>query len=247
MLDIAVPAEWKRQWNDFVVHFQDPFKLRVTMLSIVVAVGLLGIYRPMNAEIAILRRDLKIAQERLTMIKEIDHLRSVRVKLLENFPERGEVNFWSEYLLGLIRQAGVHLRTLDSSLRKTKVGKLQGAYFDIEVSGRYDQIHSLISSIETSKYFARIVKMRFKSDNTGIEGKVTLAVLVASQDKKPDSPAKAQSPAGSKAAPQKGAKAETQKKTNAETSKEAKAVPTADESPAPESGKPAVSEGAHGN
>src|SRR5262245_48731360 len=110
MLDVAVPAEWKRQWNDFVVHFQDPFKLRVTMLSAVAAVGLLGIYRPLTSEIGILRRDLKIAQDRLGMIHEIEHLRAARVKLLENFPEHGDVNFWSEYLLANIRESGVNLR-----------------------------------------------------------------------------------------------------------------------------------------
>ena len=235
MLDVAVPAEWKRQWNDFLVHFQDPFKLRVIMLSVVAAFGLLGVYRPMNTEIGILRRDLKVAQERLGMIHEIEHLRAARVKLLENFPERGEVNFWSEYLLGDIRDAGVNLRTLDSSLRKVKVGKLQGAYFDLEIAGKYDQIHKLISSIETSKYFARIVKMRFKNDGEDVEGKMSVAVLVAPQDQskeKAATHAKSAAAQSSKPAAQKDGKPEAQKPDKSET---------------PQAGKPEANEGAHGS
>jgi hypothetical protein len=113
MLDVAIPPTLKRQWDDLVTQFRDPFKLRVAMLSAVAAFGLLVIYRPMSSEIAILRRDLKNATERLGMVREVERLRTTRAKLLENFPEHGDINFWTEYLLTGIRDSGVSLRTLE--------------------------------------------------------------------------------------------------------------------------------------
>jgi hypothetical protein len=181
MLDVAIPQAWKQQWDDLIAHFRDPFKLRVAMLSAVAAVGLLGIYRPMSSEIGILRRDLKSATERLGMVREIERLRGSRTMLLENFPEHGDINFWTEYLLTGIRESGVSLRTLESNFRKTKVGKLQGVYFDLEIAGSFEQIHKLLRWIESNVYFGRVLKLRLKSEPDSIAGKLTVATLVSLQ------------------------------------------------------------------
>ena len=199
MLDIAVPPQWKRQWEDLLVQLRDPFKLRVTVVGGIAAVGLMAIYQPLSAEIKIVSRDLKVAEDRLTLVRETDQLRKARSKLLENLPADGDINFWSEHLLSGIRESGVVLKTLDSSYRKTKVGKLVGAYYDIEVAGTSQQIHSLMGWIEANKYFSRIVKLRFKAEREAVDGKMTVAVLVAPEK----SPAKAK-PAAKAPAAEKG-------------------------------------------
>jgi hypothetical protein len=141
----------------------------------------------MSSEISILRRDLKTDEDRLAVVREDEKLRAARSKLLENLPPNGDINFWTEYLLGGIRDSGVVLRTLESTYRKTKVGALQGVYFDVDVAGTYEQIHALVTWIESNEYFTRIVKLRFKSEEELVDGKLTLAVLVAqsSSVKKP--------------------------------------------------------------
>ena len=188
MLEVAVPPQWKRQWDDLLVQLRDPFKLRITVVGAIAAVGLLAIYRPLSAEITILRRDLKVAEDRLALIREIDALRKVRGKFLENLPADGDINFWSAHLLTGIRESGVNLKTLDSSYRKTKVGKLQGVYYDLEVGGTFQQIHTLVSWIEANKYFSRVVNLRFKGEDEGIHGKLTIAVLVAPEKSKAAKP-----------------------------------------------------------
>jgi len=179
MLDVAVPPQWKRQWEDLQVQLRDPFKLRVTILSVVAGLGLLGVYRPMSAEIAIVRRDLKVAEDRLALVRQIEQLRSTRTKLLENLPTNGDINFWSEYLMGGIRDSGVSLKTLESSYRKTKVGKLQNVYFDLEIAGSFEQIHKLLSWLESDKYVSRVAKLRLKAERHSVEGRLAISVLVA--------------------------------------------------------------------
>jgi len=204
MLEVAVPPAWKKQWDDLLVQLRDPFKLRVTVVGAIAAAGLLGIYRPLSAEITIVRRDLKVAEDRLALVREIDGLRKVRTKLLENLPESCDINFWSAHMLTGIRESEVSLKTLDSSYRKTKVGKLMGAYYELEVAGTFQQIHSLVSWIESNKYFSRVVKVRFKGEKAGVEGKLTVAVLVAAEKSK----AAKESAAKANAAKTSGAKAD---------------------------------------
>jgi hypothetical protein len=191
VLDVAIPPGWKQQWDDLVRRLHDPFALRVTVLSAVVGFGLLGVYRPMSSDITILRRDLKTAEDRLSLVREVEQLRATRAKLLAHLPPSGDINFWTEYLLGGIRDSGVVLRTLESAYRKTKVGALQGVYFDVDVAGTYEQLHALVSWIESNEYFSRIVKLRFKSEEELVECRLTLAVLVAPPaTKKPKPPVK---------------------------------------------------------
>jgi len=191
MLDVAVPAQWKRQIEDLQVQLRDPFKLRVVVLSLVAGLGLIGVYRPMSAELAIVRRDLKAAEDRLALVRQIEQLRTSRAKLLENLPQNGDINFWSEYLLGGIRDSGVILKTLESSYRKTKVGKLQNVYFDIEVAGTFEQIYHLIAWLETEKYTTRLTKLRIKGEHQRIEARFAVSVLVAHSGQKAKSPSEA--------------------------------------------------------
>jgi len=179
VLDVTVPPQWKRQWEDLRVQLRDPFKLRVTVLSIVAGLGLLGIYQPMSADLSIMRRDLKVAEDRLALVRQIEQLRSTRAKLFENLPQDGDINFWSEHLLAGIRESGVVLKSFENSYHKTKVGKLQNVYFDLEVAGSFEQIHTLISWIETNEYMARIAKLRLKAERNNLDGRFSVSVLVA--------------------------------------------------------------------
>jgi hypothetical protein len=179
VLDVAVPPQWKRQWEDLQVQLRDPFKLRVTVLGFVAGLGMMGIYQPMSADLSVTRRDLKAAEDRLALVRQIDQLRSTRAKLYENLPENGDINFWSEHLLAGIRDSGVILKGFENSYHKTKVGKLQNVYFDLDLSGSFEQIHKLITWIETHKYMARIAKLRLKAEHDNLEGRLSVSVLVA--------------------------------------------------------------------
>ena len=188
MLDVAVPSQWKRQIEDLQVQLRDPFKLRVVVLALVAGLGLVGVYRPMSAELAIVRRDLKAAEDRLALVRQIEQLRTSRAKLLENLPQSGDINFWSEFLLGGIRDSGVILKTLESSYRKTKVGKLQNVYFDIETAGTFEQMYRLIAWLETEKYATRLTKLRIKGEHERIEARFAVSVLVAPGSQKTKTP-----------------------------------------------------------
>lgn len=182
-MDLGISPEWKHQIDDVVVQLRDPFKLRITAIGIVCAIGFATIYRPLNAELATLRKDLNEAQNREAAIEHVEKLRATRARIMKLFPENGDVNFWSEYFLEGTRLAGVQLRALESKLRPQKAGQLQGTYFDLEVDGSYETVHKFLAWIEQSKWFTRIISLKMKNKDGKLEARITVAVM-AEQDKK---------------------------------------------------------------
>ena len=183
-MELAISPEWKRQFDDIVVQLRDPFKLRLTVIGLVCLVGFGLIYRPYSNELATLRRDLASAQSREALIDHVEKLRATRSKILKQFPEKGDVNFWTEYFLTGIRDAGVQLRSLETKVRPQKAGKLQGLYLEIEADGSYDSLHKLIAWIEQSPYFTRIIHLKFKAKDGRIESRITAAVMALQEQKR---------------------------------------------------------------
>lgn len=182
-MDAGIPPEWKRQWAQVVEQLHDPFKLRVTTLVVVFAVGFLAIYRPINQEITILGRELTAAKDRLTTIEKVELLRAHRARLRERVPETPTINFWSEHLISGVRGSGVRLRSLETHPQKIKIGDLQVMYIDIEVEAQSDQLYHLLRWLENNEWMIRIIRFRFKKEPESIAAKLTVAILI-SQDKK---------------------------------------------------------------
>jgi len=178
MIDTGIPPEWKEQWNELVKQLHDPFKLRIAVLGGAATVGYFAFYRPIDAKITEVRRQVSAGRGRLEVVHQVESLKAKRAELRENFPEHPSINFWTEHFLEGIRDAGVALSELESQPKKLKIGDYQVIYFNMDVSGQYDQVHELLSWIENNRWYARVVRMNFKKKHSGIEAKLTVAVVV---------------------------------------------------------------------
>ena len=178
MLETSIPQEWKDQWQVIVEHLRDPLKLRIATLSVVALVGLAVIYKPMNDHIAIQRRELKTARDRLDMVRQIESLRATRARLLTALPPKGNTNFWTEYYLGGIRESGVQLRHFEARPKpKMRIGSFTGLELDLEVEGNYQKIFSLLAWVEHNEWFARILEVRFKKEPASVMATIKVAIL----------------------------------------------------------------------
>jgi hypothetical protein len=183
-MELAISPEWKRQFDDVVTQLRDPFKLRVTVIGVVCLLGFGLIYRPYNQQLTSIRRELATAQDREALLDHVEKLRSARTKILKVFPEKGDVNFWTEYFLTGIRDSGVQLRALETKIRPQKAGNLQGLYLDIEADGSYENLYKLINWIEHSRYFTRVIHLKLKSKGDRLEARITAAVMAQQEQRR---------------------------------------------------------------
>ncbi len=181
MIETGIPPEWKEQWQATLVALEDPLKLKMVSLGLICLVGFFAIYRPLDGEIVILRRQLAEQQTRASMIEKVETLKRSRDSFLKAIPPDADVNFWTEYLLAAVGKSGVSLRKLESSVRKTRVGALQAVYFSIDVSGSYDSVYQLLSGIEDGEWYARVIRMRLKKTNDVVQSVLSVAVLAAEE------------------------------------------------------------------
>jgi hypothetical protein len=183
-MELGISPEWKRQIDDVVVQLRDPFKLRIATVAVVCLLGFGLIYRPLSQDLTTLRSDLAAARNREALIEQVEKLRAGRARILKLFPEKGDVNFWSEYFLEGTRKTGVQLRSLESKIRPQKAGKLQGVYLEIEVDGTYKTLHDFVAWIEQSQWFTRIVHLKMKNKDGKIEARLTAAVMAEQEQHK---------------------------------------------------------------
>ncbi|RMD82107.1 MAG: hypothetical protein D6815_10030 [Candidatus Dadabacteria bacterium] len=181
-MEAGIPPEWKRQWEQIVEQLHDPLKLRATVLGLLFVAGYLSIYRPLSGEIAILNRQLKEARTRLETIEKIELLQARRAGLRKKVPPQPTINYWSEHLIGGVRDSGVQLRSLETKPQKIKAGDLQVVYIDLEVEAQSSELYRLVRWVENNEWMMRIVRFRFKKEPDAIKAKLTVAIL-ATQDK----------------------------------------------------------------
>jgi hypothetical protein len=176
-MELGISPEWKRQIDDVVVQLRDPFKLRITSVAVVCILGFGTIYHPLDRDLTALRAELTAARTRESLVEHVEKLRAGRARILKLFPEKGDINFWSEYFLDGTRKTGVQLRSLESKIRPQKAGKLQGVYLDLEVDGSYKELHDFVAWVEQSQWFTRIIHLKMKNKDGKIEARITAAVM----------------------------------------------------------------------
>ncbi len=185
MIDTSIPPEWKEQWQRILEQLHDPLKLQVTTLAIVAAAGLGLVYKPMSDHITSLRAELKASQSRLALVRKIEAMRTTKKLLVADLPPKGDANFWTEYMLEGVREAGVKLRNFEARPKsKLRVGHYTGLELKMEVEGDYAQIHSLISWVEHNEWFMRILEVRFEKKPLWIYAKLNIALLAQKDSSK---------------------------------------------------------------
>jgi hypothetical protein len=178
VIETGIPPAWKAQWEATLEQLEDPLQLKMVALGLVCLVGFFAVYRPLDDELTILRRQVSEQQSRAAMIGKIDSLRRSRDSFLKAIPPDADVNFWTQYLLAAVGSSGVSLRALESTVKKIKIGEMQAVYFKIDVSGDYNSIYRLVSAIEDGEWYARVIRMRVKKKTVGVDSSLQVAVLV---------------------------------------------------------------------
>ncbi len=159
---------------------QDRSRLRLIAIGAAVFLGMAVVYNPMNEAISRLRKRVAYEQQRLELVRDVEGLRSSREALLKTVPDSAHANFWTEYVLGGLGDVGVQLRHFETNFNaQQSIGSYRALELNIEVSGEYRQVYELISWIESSPWYMRIMDVRFRRERSTLFATLKVGVLAS--------------------------------------------------------------------
>ena len=112
--------------NSLLERLHNPTELRLFLLAVVLGVGYVAIYMPLDKTIAATTRKLQDAQKRLALADEVEILRKQFRSVQSRIPENGDTNEWMQYVLGGLRQSPLKLESFNPG-PATNSGNLSGA------------------------------------------------------------------------------------------------------------------------
>ena len=145
-------TNWKAQ---LLTRLRDPLQLRLFVAVIVIAVGYVGIYLPLSADIAETEVRLGGEKRRMALIRDVEQLRIQFQRFKHRLPQKTDSNEWMQYVLAGVRTFPVKLTLLDSRSPQD-VGPYKAVVLRMELEGRFQDLHLFLCWLETNERFFRV-------------------------------------------------------------------------------------------
>jgi len=146
----------KRGWKAQLLEWlHNPVQLRAFITVFVVVAGYGAIYLPISGDIAQTTADLAKAQKRLDIARDIEHLRTQFNCFKQRLPDKADANEWVQYVLGGIRGFPLKMVALDSQAPRD-VGPYKAVVLQIELEGRFVDLHAFVRWLEVNERFFRV-------------------------------------------------------------------------------------------
>ena len=134
---------------------QDPFRFRIFVAVIALAIAYLGVYGTLSGRIEDTKRQLKKETEREALAQDVELLRAQKEFFANRLTKSADANEWIQYLLGGVRQLPLELINLDSE-NERKVGPYKCVAMRLSVSGEIEHLDALLHWLETNERIFRI-------------------------------------------------------------------------------------------
>jgi type II secretory pathway component PulM len=138
-----------------VEQFQDPFRFRIFVTMVAVAIAYCGVYQPLSGKIAEAKRELKRETEREGLAQEVELLRAQREYFAGRLRDDTDANEWIQYVLEGVRNLPLELINLDSD-EERKAGPYKCVAMRLSVSGECRHLDALLHWLETDERIFRI-------------------------------------------------------------------------------------------
>lgn len=136
-------------------QLRDPFRFRILVTVIALAIAYLGVYGTLSGRIVDTKRHLKKETEREALAQDVELLRAQKDHFVNRLTKNADANEWIQYLLGGVRSLPLELINLDSEDER-KVGPFKCVAMRLSVSGEIEHLDALLHWLETNERIFRI-------------------------------------------------------------------------------------------
>jgi hypothetical protein len=140
-------------------RLHNPMQLRVFLTASVLFISYATVYMPLDSSIADTTRMLTLEDKRLSLARDIEHLRAQQKGFQDRLPEVRDPNEWVEYVLGEIRTLPLKLVTLEAKT-PVDVGPFKAVVLICELEGAFHDMEQLVRWLEYNDRLFRIDSVR---------------------------------------------------------------------------------------
>lgn len=158
---MAAQKDWKSELNQVAEVLRDPFKMRLAVAGVTLAVMSFVINDPLQGKMQATKRDLTQLKSTVRAAEEVmllrDHMEQVEDRI---FKGKGNDAVLS-HLIELIRRKPVDLMRIDAETPQ-KLGPLHSVRVSIEVLGSYESLLQLLHDFDSDHYLIRVEDVAIK-------------------------------------------------------------------------------------
>lgn len=152
---MASDGDWKQELNQLIETLRDPFRMRMAVAAVAIAVMFLAISDPIQGRLSKCRRELRELEATVQTAQEVLLLRD-RCQAVQDRIIKGKGNdVVVSHLIDIFRSGQVELSRIDTQAPE-KLGPLQTIRATIDVAGSFDQLIDLLHRLETDQYLIRV-------------------------------------------------------------------------------------------
>jgi hypothetical protein len=151
--------DYRAEFRKLADLFRDRMRLRIAVCCAALAVGYFGIYESLDGQIQRISRNLKDAEKRQAVARDLEILRVQEEKFRRRLGPAADASEYVQYVLDGIRALPVKLIRLDPESSLT-VGPYEAAVLRVEVRGDVKDLDELLNWLEANERLLRIDSMK---------------------------------------------------------------------------------------
>lgn len=138
-----------------VERLHDPLQLRILVTIVILLVGYIGVYMPLNAHITEttqrLNRDRKLGE----LADTVERLQTQCSRFEKRVPQQTDTKEWLQYMHSGVRQFPVKLSRLDC-LDPKQIGPYKAIVLEVEVQGSFFELDRFLRWVESNPRLMRV-------------------------------------------------------------------------------------------
>jgi hypothetical protein len=177
-VDVGIDKAKLQQYKATVAkHLRDPVKLRLTVVAVLSAAAIAGIYLPLSSRIEQTQRQLTAERTRYQSLSDVEKLRSQVGAFRGRISEHSDTNEWVQYLLDGLREFQVKLRDM-ASKKLRPVGPYVAVTLSMEIEGTYPRLKGFVEWLESSERLLRVDSVRLEKRKEALLMKIAVVGLI---------------------------------------------------------------------
>lgn len=136
-------------------RLRNPTELRIFLMAVVLGIGYVAIYLPLDTSIATTTRKLEEGRKRLEVAEQAELLQKQYRQIQSRIPKNPDASEWTQYVLNEVQRSPLNLVSFNPSLPQA-LGGCQILSIRIKVTGSLAEVDSFLSWIELNQRLFRV-------------------------------------------------------------------------------------------